>query len=265
MKTTNRRFRLHPFLPSGILLLALATAAFAAAPGFRDTVKIVHKSRPLAALANELEKRLGVVITYEDPAWVHAGDLSDVTLEVAPKGAARKKGAPPLLIPLRRDLEVTLPPAAAGKALDPAGVVQAAIDAHQAARNPGRFRVVQEGADLHIVPGQLKDSSGKWMAAEPILDTKIDLPSAERTRIETIQALVAAINGASKTQVRLGMLAMPGKQDRLTLGASGEPARQILEKALAGLAPKASWRLLYDRTTDQYLLNLHYIPELPRL
>lgn len=260
MKRTNHPFPLlRPILLPGLLVLALATVV-AGAPGPGETVTVVHRSRPLAALLDELEGRLGAVITYEDPVWVYAGDLSDVTREVAPDAEkGLQSGAPPVLVPVRGDLGLTLPAAKAGELPDPATAVQTAIDAHWAAGNPGRFRLIRDGAGLHVVPAQVKDRAGRWTSPRPLLDTRIDLPAEERTRLDTLRALTIALGSATKTRIGLGMVAMPGRKEKLTLGASHEPARQVLAKVLAGLAPQASWRLYYDRTLDQYYLNVHYV------
>src|SRR5262245_45054457 len=56
-----------------------AAAAWAQAPAIDRLALAVDDHRPLGLLADELEKRYQVVITYEEAPWAAAADLEDVT------------------------------------------------------------------------------------------------------------------------------------------------------------------------------------------
>jgi hypothetical protein len=225
-----------------------------------EKVKLsVESGRPLAEAILALQEKFGWVITYEDPRYVNAGEISDVTEQV------------------RRDLD-KFPPGQAPKVLVPKGgafvfeydptvdrsqLVRDLLAAHTASGNPGQFAMDSSSGVIHVTPTAMKDVSGRVTAQKSVLDEIINLPAKERTGMQTLEDLCAAVSRAARQKVIVGTipagLFFQYKDREERKMKARDALAQLLEKTRSG-AP-LSWRLLYDPGQKIYALNIRPIQE----
>lgn len=221
----------------------------------------VQDGRPVAKAITMLEARYGWTITYEDPPYVYAGDIADVTdkvrrdLDKYPKGAA-----PRVLVPkggeLSFDYNVT---SQAGLPPDPVVVVQQLLTA---SARYGKFRLEKDHGIIHVIPTAIRSISGKWGPTKSVLDTLITLPAKERTGMQTLEAVCAAISNATQMRVVVGTVPLNlFMQHKDHQGAAGQKARQVLVQLFERMSngKSLSWRLLYGPGTKMYVLNIHVV------
>ena len=252
-----------------VLGLALAGSASADSPpqagGDSTTGEInVDTSRPVAAVVEHLEQRHGVVITYEDPSYVHESDISDVTVQVRKDLHRYEKGrAPRVLVPRSAHLRLRYTVSRPGSLLlDLPGVIQSLLDTHAEQGNPGVFTLDRTDEMFHVIPAMVKNRDGNLVAARAVLDTRISISKAERTCGETLAVICSAVQKATGERFTLGMIPMPlVGGERIRVGASNEPARSVLIRILAGVQSRLSWQVFYDPGLRWHILNLHVVPE----
>jgi hypothetical protein len=257
--------------------ICLAMTAIAITPSFakreRDGVDqnvvqeskkvtlFVNDRRPIAKAITMLEARYGWIITYEDPPYVYPADIADVTdnvrrdLDKYPKGAA-----PRVLVPqggeLSFDYDVT---SQTGLPTDPVTVLQQLL---MASTHYGQFRLEQDRGIIHVIPTASKGASGKLAGTKSVLDTLITLPAKERTGIQTLEAVCAAISHATGVRVIVGTVPLNlFMQHKDQQGVAGQQARQVLVQLfeMMGNERKLSWQLFYGPGTKRYVLNIHMV------
>ena len=70
---------------SGLAFLTMAFVHLSAQPPARPDIDIfADGARPLSKAVEELEKRFGWIITYEDAPYLHASDVRDATRDGLP-------------------------------------------------------------------------------------------------------------------------------------------------------------------------------------
>lgn len=235
-------------------LIPLFLAAFAvpAAAQGPETVLSIDDPRPLAAAVLEMERRTLRAITYEDPAYIHESEVRDVTDEVR-----RDKSGPRILIPSGGKIDLPLP-AGSAEANGREALLQRWLEAHESSDLPGRFRLERNGEILHVVPAQAKGLDGAAVEQRPILDLEVTLPAGRRTAVETLEALVQALDSQVEEKVILGLVPVnllsqaPGLES-----VEGEKARVALVRLLSTVERKLSWQLFYDPGLRWWVLNLH--------
>jgi hypothetical protein len=246
-------------LLSGFLIFAAAGVVSKAAESTKSLS--VDDPRPVAEAVLNLESLYGWAITYEDPRYVHPGELSDVTARARRDLHAFPVGkAPKVIIPRGGTLSFNYPVnASSGVPDDPAGVMQRLIESGAAA-DGSTFRLLQSGGYFHVVPAQVKDENGVLQEQASILDTVISV-SQDGDGREMLEAICNALGIVAGTKVVVGSI--PEKlfhQEAAGPGVFNQAARDILTKTLAGTGVALSWRLLYDPGLKEYVLNIHPIP-----
>lgn len=229
--------------------------------------------RPLVKATDELEGRYGIPVSYEDAAYAYEGDLVDETdpaYKISHPGI-RALGVKSGSVVLRGNLNALVRSPA-----DAMSLFQSVLDDHVRAGNPGEFALVQSGDGVVIVPIRVREASGILVPDQSPLEVRISLPDLERTDLETLYAICAAIQANSGRTVRVGTTPFLGLRSSdtrgsyyVTIGASNEPARGVLQRTLAGLqwadpltqGPilKMAWWLLYDPGERVYALNVHQV------
>src|SRR5579872_4444593 len=121
-----------------ITVLATAATGFAASP----VTASISNPRPLAAAAQVLELKLGMLIDYEDPPYVSTLDVTDVTAAVANPIWAAAHPAAHALVPRTGTLLISLPANA-----DPVAALATLVQQHSQNGNPGSFAVRQRAAN----------------------------------------------------------------------------------------------------------------------
>jgi hypothetical protein len=223
--------------------LLVALALLASMPAKADESRMlsirVNDLRPLAAVVAELQKRHGGMITYEESPTSRSGDLA---LPPGNAGVAWEKELRPLALVLSYEVS-----AATNRPDDLASVIAQAIDLEVAAGGSRRYRIERDGDVLHVITSERKGPDGSWQSVSPVLDSRIDLPEAERSIAQTLDAILDAAGRASGVTMQVVDVPMnPAHGTRIRLGGYGITARELLTKAVANLSVKASWRLLFD-------------------
>jgi hypothetical protein len=220
--------------------------------------------RPLAEAIQMLETRYYFVITYEDPRYVHASEIEDVTEKIrrGPDKFGPGKG-PRVIVPKGGVLSFDYDEALARQSDYHLTLVQQLVDANLAQGNAGRFRVEQQGALIHVIPTAIKNERGKVVAQSSVLDAVISVPKAERSGMQTLDAICAAVSQVTGTKVVFS----GGPFNNLYLryrneeGITRKPARDALAEILAkiGNGSLLSWQLLYEPGMKMYGLNVHVV------
>jgi hypothetical protein len=232
--------------------------------GVREMKLSVEDPRPVRQAILKLEEKYGWVITYEDPRYIHDSEVADITLKVRRDLDMYKPGeAPKVFGPRWGTLEFTYDVMSdTNLPADPAMVVQKLLDAQAARDNGGRFRLETSGRIMHVIPTAIKNSAGNLVHQESVLDTIISLPAGERTVLQKLYSICAAISRGANRSVLPGTIPsglFQHYQDHQ--GASRQRARDVLVKTFETMDNdmKLSWRLLYDPTDKGYFLNIHFV------
>uniref|UniRef100_Q01V66 Uncharacterized protein n=1 Tax=Solibacter usitatus (strain Ellin6076) TaxID=234267 RepID=Q01V66_SOLUE len=252
-----------------IALLTLIAVAVLRAQ-VRPTRIDLNDPRPVAMAAVELERHLGWVVTYEDPAWLAQSEVKDVTESVRSDmqsmPAFMRNLIPRVLVPKGGSFSFELPsgPMARGGRVN---AVNDILTAHTSSGNPGVFRA-QEGASgrLHIIPMVARDRSGQLVAQQPILSRPITVPSRQYQGLEFLGAFTEELARSTGVDVQIGTVPLNTFVHHTgTYGAANEPAREALSRFLDGVGDSYSWQLFFDPVDRNYVLNIHSVDTKGRL
>ena len=223
----------------------------------------VDAPRPLAALADELEKRYQIVVTYEDGAWAAGVDVEDATRAIIESnGPGKAAPAGPVFFPRKAAVSFAYAvDPAKGRPTNYADLLSAMLLQYEKAGAPGKFRFEGSNGLYHLIPSRLKDAEGHWADASPVLSTPVRLADQERTVDETLDEIVAQLNDSSPVKVGWGLVPLNlFVQTRIRLAADGVPAREVMRQLLELLPRRATWHLNYDPTSKRYYLNFWLLP-----
>lgn len=223
----------------------------------------VEDGRPLAKAIETLQAKYGWVITYEDPLYVHFSEIADVTEMVRnPLHKSRPGQATRVLVPKGGALVIeydVMPDT--GLPVDREAILRKLLETNSANGNPGRFRLEKTGEVLHVISTASKSTAGTFAPQESVLDAVITLPAEERSGLQTLEAICAAVRQATQTPVVVGTIPLNlFLQHRDQQGAASEKARDVLLNTLKRTGMNLSWRLLYGPGTKMYVLNIRQVP-----
>jgi len=224
----------------------------------------VQDPRPMERAVDRIVKRHQLQVTYEDPPYIYSGDIRDVTTEVrrdlanyppgqAPKVFAPKGGS----IKLRYSVL-----SATSKPEQPVALLRNIVRAHEVSAAGATFDVRESDGVIHVIPVSFRDATGRLVPLSPVLDTVISLPAANRSTIEALEALCAAVTESAKVQV--GMFTAPINllsRNQFSEAVYNETARDVLTRILKSTQRKLVWQLIYDVNTKLYGLNIQALPE----
>jgi hypothetical protein len=235
--------------------------------GTQESTKVnlsVQDPRPLAKAIETLEAKYGWVITYEDPRYTHASEITDVTETVRRDLKKFKPGrAPKVLIPKGGTLSFEYDEALTVKPADQVVLVQELINSYSATGNAGRFRVEHRHGLINVIPTAVKNTAGDFAHQTSLLDAIITVPAEQRSGMKTLQAICAAISQATGTRVLLvgaplGMFLRYRDDEEIASQRAGDALANLLGKV--GNQVRLSWQLLYDPGLKVYTLNIHQVP-----
>jgi hypothetical protein len=209
----------------------------------------------LAGLIDQLETRFGWIITYEDPPYENAADLDDVTLLVA-KDTKNFKGK--VLVPRLRTFDFKYPNAQQPQAED---LLAAVIRDYNTAGNNDGFRLLRTGKFFHVVPSVSDNKIGLRTDRQSRLDVRVTIPDADRSVLETLEVVVAQVRELTGVPLVVGRV--PRNlllQKKLRTGATKEPARDVLVRALTSTGRDLSWRVPCDPgATKMCFFDVHVV------
>jgi hypothetical protein len=225
----------------------------------------VQSGRPVAEAIQELNKRYGWRITYEDPPYRHYSDISvvtDIHLPATPLQSPSQLEAVQRehhrLVPRRVSLSFTMPSGYPNEL----ETVEALVKSYNASRGGDVFAVVQGAGLLHVVPRQMTGLSGNLEPVKPILDTVITIEPRERTAEALLEEICNKIFIATNTEVDVGNVPTNLLMETKTsIGGSGKTARSILEQLILETDARLSlsWRLFYGPDDKGYALNISWV------
>jgi hypothetical protein len=223
----------------------------------------VDDPRPVSEAVWVFVQRHPVVVTYEDPPFEFLGDFQDVSVAI-------------------RDPQSTVPPRSAGVLRG--GILQSNYDVHadtgqpvdvaQALRNileandlglaAGRFRLLQADDAFHVVPTEVRDASGVWVARPSVLDTRITVSAADRDGFALLEAILEGAGHGSGVRIAQGLVGNNWFAGyRGSIEVVNEPARDVLMGLLRAINPRFAWRLHYSPATRIYYFNSVFVAESP--
>lgn len=230
----------------------------------------VTGSESLAEAAQQFEMRYGIPVSYEAPNYAYEGDLVDDN-DAGYPGYARRfangskalvKGGP---LALRGDPNKQL--SLFNAAADAMPMLQSLVDDHAKADYPGRFTLIPTGDGVAIVPTAIKNAAGILVPDQSLLETRITLPLMRRTVDETVEAISKAIRTSTGKNIVAGDDQFRSAYYAVTVGATNEPARGVLDRTLTGFEftggasdiPKAAWTLKYSPGLKMYILHVRQV------
>jgi hypothetical protein len=265
---TNRccfRLRLSMIFSSAVLCLVVAAVFTMGGPVavsiYGQTDQVVNLSvndpRPVAKALGGY----GWITTYEDPPYIHQGDIQDVTEQVRKDLHKYPPGKPRVLGPKGGQINISYSVNPQTRMPDkPAELIQRILDDHAKRGNPGVFRLMQTGQIFHVVPAMVKNSQGQWVAQGSVLDVLITLPEQERAGMEMLAAICADVSETTRTKITVRTFPMNlFFNNRSRIGGASETAREVLLRFLKGMGRELSWALFYDPTDNLYALNVYLI------
>lgn len=258
-------------------VIAVALGLWAAAQSsaqMAPKTAVAQGSRTLAKALDLIQDHYRVAISYEDAEYSFGGDLMDAT------DAGWRKQHPDdprrSLVPRGASLTVEFPPSFNGDRLNGAfSAVARMLNAHDLQALPGRFRLVQDGATLFVVPREIRDRDGVWVSATSPFDAAVDLQRQDWNTLQLVKEVADQILKRTGRKVVLGNVPMNFLMNQhVQLEAHGESARQVLTRAFreGGWRPPAAplskqdimWRLYYAPDEEVYALNLDAPPDSPQ-
>jgi hypothetical protein len=212
-----------------VVLLPSITSAIQSA----ETVS-VNDPRPLSAAVKLLERRCHCAITYEDPRW-GPDDVVDISGPVIPKGG-------PFTFSVAADLSSRTP----AQRRDAFEQVLRAFE--RSGSGPGMFRLMSDDTTVHVVP-----------RGGSVLDTPVSITGATRSIMEIVTAAMDQVRQVTGHKIGLATFPINLFKRRITFDARQEPARIVLQRAMAASGRLLSWRLYYDVGMGQYYLGIHFV------
>jgi hypothetical protein len=224
--------------------------------------------RPLAEAADYLEVRLGIPIHYEDPPYIHASDLLDVTERVAKPEARLKNPNVRVFVP-RGGKFVMQYPFEWQQRGENMSILRAAVAAYRVAGLTGAFDVMGSDRAVCIVPTQFKNGNGQNASHTSILDTKITIPEKETSVLEAVMAVTEQVSNVSPEKLVMGTVPSSTlRTHTVRIRADDEPARDVLLRMLKEMKrfrgvtsppSKCSWRVFFAPIDKFYVLNIHIV------
>lgn len=207
---------------------------------------VVSDPRPVKAAITHLEKRYGWLVTYEDPPYMYAGELENVS---------QVPGN--VVMDLRTEQLVLLQPLPVA-APQPIALLSEVIDADSVRVGATRFGLRSSSLGSHIVPVAYRSSSGEWTTTTSVLDAQISMSIEEVTVQKYLERFCTALSQASGRAVRLATVPSRLLTSRvISLSANNQVASEILIAALQSLNTSLTWRLLYSPESGRgYYLNI---------
>ena len=252
--------------PALIALLASSAlvTSFSPAAGAQTyaVVLSVNDARPMGQAVLSLIRSYPVTITYEDPRYEYTGDFRDVTGEVGKTRRPRGSTIVPKGGALRAAYDVSQD---TGEPVDMADAIQSLVDANNRARYGGHFELLRSGETFHVVPTEVRDARGRWIAQRSVLDTPITFSSGgERDGFELIEAIlheVSIVSGQNivggRPNVAMVCFSSLGcTENRRTVDATNEPARDVLMRLVSSLNARYTWVLYYGGPGSEYVFSL---------
>jgi hypothetical protein len=225
--------------------------------------------RPLADALMQLERRYGWQTTYEDPPYEHPEDLMDVV----PASVKAVNPKARHLVPKGKSISITYKePDDPQSVLERRATIEHVVKEFSS-KGAGFFRVVHNGPWSNVVPTAVRRANGQIDAFQPVFDTRVSFPAAQRTIAETFSLIRAQIASKRGIQIRDGTIPINMFLSRQYLtDANDEKACDVLMRVFndangwmlgMGIPAPVAWRLFWDPTEKAYYFNAYVINQPP--
>ena len=212
--------------------------------GTRATIS-VNSPRPVDSMAAKLSEHYGIVINSEDPTYLFAGDVRDVTAKVV-RGPRPSKA--PVLIPRGGKLEASFAVDHEGRPMRVADMLHAIADAANASF-PFAFTVDDDGDAFGFVPTRTRSKEGTLVDAPPLLDRLVTIPPGVRPIYESARLMAEALSaqaGVHVTCCQSVIAGVPWGMKSISFAADKEPARRVLRRLIRAEYARAYWMVRCD-------------------
>jgi hypothetical protein len=154
----------------------------------------INNPRPLEQTATLLRRKLGVPVSYEDPAWSFSGDVVySADLPANRHFVDQNPNWRGPRVPRGGIFEATLPRNAS--AADPFVMINAVVASYPIRNNPGLFKVVKFGDNEYSIVGiGAANSDGRVVQQTAPFDRRVSFPEEERTLADTLDLICKPIN-----------------------------------------------------------------------
>ncbi len=229
------------------ILAMVATAGLASTALVQDVIPRrlvvdVDDPRPLSAAARQLERQLGLAVTYEDGSYVAPSDIVHVTEQVRRDGRTE-----PRVLVVRGGgafhFEHAMPGTAGAGGVHQ--VLNRLVETWNQSRTGGEFTVVDAGSGFHLVPTSRRGVGGEREPYTPPLSARIDVAREERSGLHTLTEIARLVSAQTGRPIGEGMMPINLMvQKSAVVGARNEPARAVLWRALRQLHSSLSYQVL---------------------
>ncbi len=213
-----------------------------------ETMRLsVEGARPLGEALQELAKRHGWPLCYEESVWPYDGDNKN---KLAGYGA----------------IDLTYDPGAG-----PERAVRGLVQAHHDRENPGRFEVIKSGNRWCAVIRERKDQQGRWQQVRSPLEGRVTLAKRRYGLYPLFDEMAAQLGPQAgvKFDISTGIYSNGIGQRSVEVEATAETGRDVLERAIrtchhpllqaAGL--EVDWYLYCDSGTLCFANIRSYRPD----
>jgi len=246
-----------------LILSGSVTGTAHQSTGEAATVRAIDVSgaRPVLRAVEALRERYQVAITYEEPRYVYAQDLEDISyIHKGPVPSGVKLIAPRGGTIHFRYAEMNGKPQE-----DMASLIQRLLMEHAAQGGPlfdVRERTMPKGIQWNVVALKARGSSGDFVDQPDILGVPIFIPKERRTEAEFLKEMLQQLRTETGYPVVLGTVETRINWGTAELGADNVPARDAL---VSLFGREMVWDLNYDpEGGGKYVLNLLWTPRPPQ-
>jgi hypothetical protein len=222
----------------------------------------VTDRRPVEAAVLELIGHYPVVITYEDPQFRYAGDVEDLTDQARKKHPNARGLIGPRVGTLHANYEVSQE---TGELANVSAALVNIVNAKNADAVGGRFKVLQIGDVYHVIPTEIRDSTGAWIKQTSILDVRITLKTGELNGAELLKAILEKVSEASGQKLGWGIDGFNNTfaAYRGGIDVKDEPARDVLIDMLHDISDRFGWAVHYVPADKDYFFGVTLAAEPP--
>jgi hypothetical protein len=132
------------------------------------------------------------------------------------------------------------------------------VQQYNATDNPGKYVLRTDPYGHFTVIGtEVRDETGSLQKVTPLLDALVDVVKATRSVDATIESILATLESVTGKKVIFGPASRSlFVKSQVTIGGTGVPARDLLQKALAGTNQALQYDLFFNEDVPAFILNV---------
>lgn len=141
-------------------------------------------------------------------------------------------------------------------------MINGVIAQYAARGNPGQYQLVEADGMFYILPSKIRNEARGLVDVVSIIDTPISFPERARSLQDTLSVIYEAVTASSGRRLGSGdpFVIRYIRETQVSVGATDEPARSVLRRALAVPGgPTFSWRLRYEPEVKYFVLALSFV------